>query len=114
MLFASLSHFMLRVTWTDSKHGMFCNMKAFDFGRFEESYPLYHLVVFLFFWGGGGVFTVIFCLISPTVFDTAPYMGFVKLSFCMYEFLPTFRKGFPLVSQQIRFDELIEVCAILE
>ena len=30
---------MLRVTWTDSKHGMFCNMKAFDFGRFEESYP---------------------------------------------------------------------------
>ena len=39
---------MLRVTWTDSKHGMFCNMKAFDFGRFEESYPLYHLIVF---WG---------------------------------------------------------------
>ena len=37
---------MLRVTWTDSEHGMFCNMKAFDFGRFEESCPLYHLVVF--------------------------------------------------------------------
>ena len=48
VLFTSLSHFMLTMTWTDSKHGMFCNMKAFDFGRFEESYPLYHLVVF---WG---------------------------------------------------------------
>ena len=33
---------------SDSKHGMFCNVKAVDFGRFEESYPLYHLVVF---WG---------------------------------------------------------------
>ena len=59
---------MSRVTWTDSKHGMFCNMKAFDFGRFEESYPQYHLVVFL-----GGLLTVTFCLISPTVFDTVPH-----------------------------------------
>ena len=46
VLFTSLSHFMLTVTWTDSKHGMFFNMKAFDFGRFEESYPLYHLFIF--------------------------------------------------------------------
>ena len=53
---------MLRVTLPDSDHGMFCNMKAFDFVRSEESYPLYCLVVF------GGLLTVILCLISPTVF----------------------------------------------